>query len=74
MQHMRSFTKESLAALLEEYGFSVKFCSNLDLSSRSKSMKPRGIAALKRMVKKRLNKTSGANYRVFPHLVAIVTK
>ncbi len=71
---MRSFNIESITALLEDNKFSVDYCDNIDLYSFSRSIRTKFLAYVKNRVKKRLNRTTDANYRLKPHLVAIVSK
>ena len=74
MQHMRSFSIESMTHLLEENKFKIEYCNNVNLYSYSKSIKTRFTSSLKNQVKSRLNKKTDANYKLKPHLIAIVTK
>jgi cyclopropane fatty-acyl-phospholipid synthase-like methyltransferase len=73
MQHMNSFNVENITELLEKHNFKVLYCAATNLYVYSPSIKTKIITQIKTIAKRHLNKT-GANYKLMPHLVTLMTK
>jgi 2-polyprenyl-3-methyl-5-hydroxy-6-metoxy-1,4-benzoquinol methylase len=82
MQHVQSFTEESLAALIQENGFDVTYCRGIDLQVccdevREEPYQRSVLSRLRRMLGQRLRRQEAPEKRLArmttpgPHLIAL---